>query len=247
MPNRNQEVLEEVRKALRSEPRLDLHNFPIHLEFDGATLTMEGEVPNVAAKKLALERAATVPGVAGIVDRVRVRPAQRMGDRQIRDLVRDAYIQEPAFRILAIHQEEAGRMVPVREVPDDQRGVIEISVEDGVVTLNGQVPGLDYKRLAGVLAWWVPGSRDVINGLVVEPPEEDSDHAIKEAVVLALDKDPFVDASQARVGVRDAVVRLTGLVPSETEREMAEFDAWYVFGVDKVINEIEVRPFEPHP
>ena len=41
--------------------------------------------------------------------------------------------------------------------------------------------------------------------------------------------------------VREAVVRLTGLVPSETERDMAEFDAWYVFGVDKVINEIEVR------
>ncbi len=25
-------------------------------------------------------------------------------------------------------------------------------------------------------------------------------------------------------------------------REMAEFDAWYVFGVDKVANRLEVRP-----
>ena len=50
---------------------------------------------------------------------------------------------------------------------------VDLEVEVGVVTLNGQVPGLDDKRLAGVLAWWVPGSRDVINGVAVEPPEDD--------------------------------------------------------------------------
>jgi osmotically-inducible protein OsmY len=36
---------------------------------------------------------------------------------------------------------------------------------------------------------------------------------------------------------------LFGYVPTGTEREMAEFDAWYVFGVDEVINEIEVHPY----
>lgn len=103
------------------------------------------------------------------------------------------------------------------------------------------MPGLDDKRLAGVLAWWVPGSRDVINGIAVEPPEDDSDDAILEAVRLVLEKDPFVNASQIRAGVRGSVVTLLGVVPSEAEREMAEFDAWYVFGVDKVDNRIEVH------
>ncbi|MDH3579505.1 MAG: BON domain-containing protein [Hyphomicrobiales bacterium] len=36
-------------------------------------------------------------------------------------------------------------------------------------------------------------------------------------------------------------MRLTGLVAAESDRDMAENDAWYIFGVDKVINEIEVR------
>lgn len=31
------------------------------------------------------------------------------------------------------------------------------------------------------------------------------------------------------------------LVPTRAEREMAEFDAWYVLGVDRVVNRIEVR------
>jgi osmotically-inducible protein OsmY len=81
----------------------------------------------------------------------------------------------------------------------------------------------------------------LVNGIAVEPPEDDSDDAILEAVRLVLEKDPFVDASQLRVGVKHARVRLTGMVPSDAERDMAEFDAWYVFGVDRVDNRIEVR------
>jgi osmotically-inducible protein OsmY len=234
------EVLERVRAALSSEPRLDLHEFPIELSFVEGTLTLEGEVGDVAAKKLVLEQAAALPEVTGILDRLRVRPAQRMGDGEIRDLVRDALLQEPAFADFAIRRWAGGRIETLRE-PPEARGAIELEVEDGIVTLNGQVPGLDDKRLAGVLAWWVPGSRDVINGIAIEPPEGDSDEAILEAVRLVLEKDPFVDASQLRAGVKKALVRLTGVVPSEAEREMAEFDAWYVFGVDKVDNRIGVH------
>ena len=58
---------------------------------------------------------------------------------------------------------------------------------------------------------------------------------------IALEKDPFVDAEQVRVGVRHRTVRLTGVLPREA-RDAAEWDAWYVFGVDDVINEIEARP-----
>jgi osmotically-inducible protein OsmY len=235
------EVLDRVRSALTSERRLDLHKFPIELGYVDGTLTLEGEVGDVAAKKLALERAAALPEVSGIVDRLCVRPAQAMGDGEIRDRVRDALLQEPAFAGFAIRRRTGQRVETVRE-PPEARGAIELEVEEGIVTLNGRVPGLDGKRLAGVLAWWVPGSRDVINGIAVEPPEDDSDEAILEAVRLVLEKDPFVDAGRIRVGVRNALVRLTGGVPSKAEREMAEFDAWYVFGVDKVDNRIEVHP-----
>jgi osmotically-inducible protein OsmY len=234
------EVLHRVRAALASEPRLDLHTFPIELSYSDGLLTLEGEVGDIAAKKLTLERAAALPEVTAILDRLRVRPAQRMGDGEIRDLVRDALLQEPAFADFTIHRLLGERVETVRE-PPDARGTIELEVEDGAVTLNGQVPGLDDKRLAGALAWWVPGGRDVINGIAVEPPEDDSNDATLEAVRLAFEKDPFVDASQIRVEVKNALVRLTGVVPSEAERDMAEFDTWYVFGVDRVDNRIEFR------
>ena len=238
--DQTEQLLQEVRAALASEPRLDMHAWPLELQLAEGVLTLEGDVLNVAQKKLALERAAAVHGVIGILDRLRVHPAQPMGDREILDHVRDTLLQEPAFKELALREDRGGWQV-IREPAVEARGRIDVSVEDGIVTMNGQVSGLDQKRLAGVLAWWIPGSRDVINGIAVEPPEEDSDAAIADALRLVLEKDPFVDASQLRFSVRNAVVTLAGIVPKEAERNMAEYDGWYVFGVDKVINRIEVR------
>jgi osmotically-inducible protein OsmY len=235
-----EEVLEAVRAALASEARVGLRGHPISLDFAEGTLTMEGEVASVAAKKLALECAASLPAVSGIVDRLRVAPAQTMGDGEIRVHLGEACLQEPAFAECRLTARVKGEVETLR-APVAARGRIEIEVTDGVVVLNGEVPGLDDKRLAGLLAWWVPGSRDVINGLAVEPPEADSDDLIAEAVRLALEKDPFIEAGQVRVGVRGSAVRLTGLLPSEAQRHMAACDAWYVFGVDAVDNRIEVR------
>jgi osmotically-inducible protein OsmY len=234
---------ERALAAIRSEKRIGPQFKPTLLEIDAdGTATIQAEVDNVAIKRLALERLAATQGVSAIVDRLRVKPAVAMSDDGILDHLRKAFYDEPSFRQLALKEREDGKVTLVREAFEDARGEIEIEVKQGVVILNGRVPGLASKRLAGVLAWWVPGSRDVINGIAVEPPEEDAPIQIEEAVRIALDKDPFVDASQVRVGVRHRTVRLTGAVHSPEARDAAEWDAWYVFGVDDVINEIVVSP-----
>jgi osmotically-inducible protein OsmY len=236
-----EEILKEVRAAFEHEPRINLHRYPVRIAFSDGDLVLEGEMENIVAKKLALELAAAVPGVSGIVDRLRVAPAQPMGDGAIRDHVRDALLQEPVFENCRIRIWNKNQLETYREPSPDAAGVIEVAVEAGVVTLNGQVPSLSHKRLAGVLAWWVPGSRDVINGLDVVPPEEDNEDEITDAVGLVLDKDPFVNAAQIRVSTKNSIVTLEGLVANDTEKNMAEFDAWYVFGVDQVINTLAVR------
>jgi osmotically-inducible protein OsmY len=228
-----------VRRHLGAEPRVDVSHHPIALSFEDGVLTMEGELADVGAKKIALERAAAVPGVEHIIDRLSVAPARTMGDAEIRVHVRDLLLEEPELQPLA-------RTPPAPEAgaalrPDLVLGTIGISVARGVVTLDGMVPSLAHKRLAGVLAWWVPGVRDVVNGLEVVPPEEDDDGEISDAVRLVLEKDPLVDASQLGVSTRRAVVTLTGVVRCDVERRVAERDAWCVFGVDGVESEIEVR------
>ena len=228
-------------KVLRSESRIGPHfKARLTLDDDGA-LTVEGEVASVAAKRVGLERLAAMPEISGIVDRLHVRPAISMGDAAIGEHVRHAFIQEPSFQGIAIRERRGAFLESVRDGIEMPDASLDIEVADGIVTLNGAVPSLASKRLAGLLAWWVPGSRDVINGIAVEPPEDDGPIRIEEAVRIALEKDRFVDAGQIRVGVRQTTVRLTGLVQTDSQRDMAESDAWYVFGVDDVVNEIEVR------
>ena len=236
-----QEVIKAAKAAFEHEPRINLHRCPVHIDFEDGVLTLEGEVENVAAKKLAMELGIAVSGVTGIVDRLRTTPAVPMGDGAILDAVRKALIHEPALQDCVIRVRAKGTVETARESSVPNPGVIEVSVSNGVVLLDDHVPSLAQKRLAGVLAWWVPGSRDVVNGMAVVPPEDDCDEEISDAVRLVLEKDPLVNADQIRVTTQKSVVILEGLVLNERQKHMAEFDAWYVFGVDKVANQLEVQ------
>jgi len=238
--SQEQDIVAAVRAALHSEPRVRATKEPLQLAFANGDLTLEGEVDHIAGKKLALEAAARVPGVRFIVDRLRVYPAAAMGDDEIRDKVRDALLEEVTLADCTIRIWDKGQCEVVRE-PAGATGIVDIGVADGVVTLDGDVAGPGRKRMAGVLAWWVPGSRDVVNGIGVTPPEQDSEAAVTDAVLQVLERDPFVNSESIRVRTRRAVVTLDGTVPREAERKLAEDDVWYVFGVDNVINNLSVR------
>jgi osmotically-inducible protein OsmY len=236
-------LLAKIRATLRSEPSIGTRFHPCELELEAdGVLVLGGEVESVKAKKLALERVAALAGIAGIADRLHVKPATHMTDKEIRVHMRNMLMEEASFKDLELGEIENGQRKLVQGTPAEPRGSIDFEVKDGIVTLNGRVPTLVTKRLAGVMAWWVPGVHDVVNGIAVEPPEDDGPDVIAEAVRVVLEKDPFVDATKVRVGVRNTVVRLDGFVPTGTEKEAAERDAWCTFGVDNVINEIEVRP-----
>lgn len=233
-------VVNEVAAALERETTVNLHRFPLQLGLSDGILTMEGEVEHIMAKKMALEVAAAVHGVAGIVDRIRLVPATTMEDGELREHVCTALLTENLLASTAIWALVKGKPEVVRET-DGAVGSIDVEVNEGVVLLNGAVTSLSAKRLAGVLAWWVPGSRDVVNGLDVSPSQEDNDDEVVDAVRLALEKDPFVNAGQIRVRARNYTVTLEGLVRNETQRRMAEADAWYVFRVDRVTNHLHVE------
>jgi osmotically-inducible protein OsmY len=233
------EIVREVHAALGRDQRIDLSRHPIVIQCEpDGSLVLQGETKSLAAKKIALELAASVGGLTGVVDRIRVAPRQPMGDAAIRDHIRAAMLQEGAFTRCEIQAAEEGRARSAAETAGDRGSYIAIAVADGVVTLDGQVESLSHKRLVELLAWWVPGTRDVVNGIEVKPYEEDSDDEITDAVTMALEKDRLVTHDSIRVSVRDSVVTLEGVVPNRRQAEMAEADAWYIFSVDGVINHL---------
>jgi osmotically-inducible protein OsmY len=234
-------ILKELGAILERDPRINLHRYPIHSRLSGDDLVLEGETKDIRVKKLALELAAAIPGVGRIVDRLRVAPAERMGDPEIRDRVCEVLLQDPALIGCSVRALVKGATQTLREAGLEPGGEIVVEVKEGVVILNGRVPSLSHKRVAGVLAWWVPGSRDVVNGLEEAPPETDNDDEVTDAVRLVLERDPFVNPDGIRVQVQNYVVTLQGVVSTPAMKDMAELDAWYVFGVDRVVNSLEVQ------
>jgi osmotically-inducible protein OsmY len=238
-----EDIVRKVQAALEREPRVRLHRHPVRIGLADGAVVLEGEVEDVAAKKLAIELAAGVGEIRGVVDRLRVVPAERRGDGAIRDSLCGFLMRGGELRNCAVRVRAKGRVETLRDVPGEASGEIEVAVEDGAITLEGTVISQSHRRIAGVLAWWTPGCRDVVNALDVLPPEEDTDDEVLDALRLVLEMDPLVRPELIGARCRNYVVTLEGYARTEAERQRAELDAWALFAVDNVINRIEVRPF----
>ena len=91
--------------------------------------------------------------------------------REDRDLVRDIQQGLAAEPLLGDCCIGAGSEDEMRAAcvlyPEGFSGLIVVSADDGVVTLEGEVATLAEKRLAGRIAWRVLGCRDAVNALAV--------------------------------------------------------------------------------
>jgi osmotically-inducible protein OsmY len=233
-------VRKQVHAALERESRIQLHRHRVRIESADGTVTLEGEVGDVAAKKLALELAASVRGVRAVVDRLRVASGERRGDGAIRDSLARLLLEQPELKSCSFNMKTNEKMVVLRRVAHDAAGDIEISVTDGVILLEGQVISQSHLRFAGALAWWTPGCRDVINALEVRPAYEDRDDEVTEVMRLVLDADPELDSDMIRANCAGKVVILEGSVPNEQQKRRAELDAWSLFAIKGVVNRLQV-------
>ncbi|HUK57651.1 MAG TPA: BON domain-containing protein [Stellaceae bacterium] len=111
-------------------------------------------------------------------------------------------------------------------------GSIRVKVENGVVTLAGEVDWgyqrsqaeHDVHRLSGVSL--------IVNQIRVRPQAQPAD--VKATIAAAFERTAEHEASAITVDVRDGVVHLSGKVQSWVEREEALRAAWSVPGVTGV-------------
>ena len=235
----NQALIKRIRAALEVDPHVNTHHDEFHIEVEGDVVTLGGAVADIIEKRRALIATSKVDGVREVIDQLRVRMAEPMGQDQCLQHVRDALYEEPVFcdyKIVTVNHKDEQE---VARDPANAAGEIIATVEeDNRVVLGGVVRSLSHRRLAEVLAWWVPGSTDVKNDLRVDPPEEDNDGEILDAVELVLEKDPMIDHNDMAVACHHAVVTLSGGIPTGAQKRMAEYDAWYVNGVVEVLNKL---------
>jgi osmotically-inducible protein OsmY len=117
---------------------------------------------------------------------------------------------------------------------------VTVDVQQGEVTLHGQVPSLYQKRLAEQVAHDVVGVAGVTDRLAVRTAQRD-DADIQDDVRLQLATDAFL--APGRLGVRshNGIVTLTGDVNTQFEKLYATDVAARVKGIRTIVNNMTVR------
>ena len=167
-----------ARAALTVDPRTSRYARSIEVAHDGEAITLRGAVPHLRVRGAAALAVGSLAGVREIRNELLVGTPER-SDGDIARILRDALTQESSV---------------------DER-CIEVSVENGIVRLEGEVETLTHSRLASALAWWVRGVRGVENHLETRQETtadlESDDEVLAAGLDVILDKDR---SEERRVG-----------------------------------------------
>jgi osmotically-inducible protein OsmY len=185
---------------------------------EDGVVTLSGFVDDYA-QKVAAERAVKrLFGVKGLANELMVRMVYERTDT---DIAKDA-----------IHILESDVHFP--------SGKVTVTVEDGLLTLEGTVEWNFQREAAERAVQRIRGVKAVANMIEISLAASPSD--IQRKIGEALRRSAEVDARQIKVTARDHLVVLSGNVRSWSEREEAERAAWSAAGVVRVENLLVVEP-----
>ena len=214
------EIQRDVISQLQWEPFVKASEIGVAVK-DGI-VTLSGMV-DTYSKKMAAENAVKkVKGVRAIAEDIQigVSPTYRKTDSEIAESV--------------LHSLNWNTVIP--------EGKIQVKVEEGIVTLDGEVEWEFQRASARNVVNNLPGVRSVFSNITVKPKIAASD--VQNKISSAFHRTATIDAEKVTVEVLGNAVTLRGQVRSYAEREDAENAAWSAPGVATVRNYLELVPEE---
>jgi osmotically-inducible protein OsmY len=191
----------------------------IGVEVVDGIVTLSGHVPSCAEKWNAEQAAQRVAGVKGMVVELKV------------DLPGGTEHADSELARRAISALEWSTSVP----PD----AVKVRVEDGWITLTGDVDWAYARDAAAACVRALLGTRGVINDIKVHPAVALDN--VKTRIEAALQRRAHAELKGITVAVEGGTVTLSGHVDSLTERLTMENAAWSAPGVRDVVDDLTVR------
>jgi osmotically-inducible protein OsmY len=203
----DRKLREDVLEALDWEPSVDSSDIGVTVEKDVVTLT--GHVPTYLQRDTIGKLVRHVRGVKGLVMKVEVRPASGMGMSD----------EDVAVRVVNSLRWSIS-------VPPDQ---VQVAVQDGVVTLTGEVDHHFERKGAESVIRPLIGVREISNLITVRERPVPAD--LKRRIEAALKRDAEIESQGISVEVSGNKVILRGKVSDLHERQVLEAAIWAAPGV----------------
>jgi osmotically-inducible protein OsmY len=212
----NFELQKDVQQAIQWEK--SLHNADIRIYAENGIITLTGTVDSFLKKSKAEDAVKKVGGVVGIVEKIEVA------------YMNDFTKSDNTIAIAAVAALKSGRDVP--------NVAIQVKVEDGWVTLSGNVQWNYQKEAAKKAVGLVDGVKVLTNDIRVTA--ETTDEIEKKDIENALKRSWSMDGLDVQVRVAGNAVILNGTVDSFYQKDEAVRMAWNAPGVCKVNNELVI-------
>jgi osmotically-inducible protein OsmY len=207
---------DRVERQLDWEPQVTSTNIGVVTE--GGVVTLTGFV-DTYAEKLAAERVTLKTyGVRAVANEIQVKPLSKKTDADI----------------------AAAALNALKERVDVPEKRIKLTVQDGWLTLEGNVDWFYQKNAAEFAVKYLAGVQGVTDRISVKP--QVSAVEVKDKIEEALKRHAEIDARRISVEAYEGKVTLRGNVRSWFEKQEAATAAWAAPGVKEVSNQIAVVP-----
>ena len=142
---------------------------------------------------------------------------------------------------LAADVQAALRADPVVETSE-----IDVAVAEGRVTLTGKVDSFAQRQLAAAAVAGVSGVVAIDDRITTVPKADRPNDEIRAEISRRFELNPFLAEGLIRIDVSDGAVRLSGVVGSVNERDIAGSLAWVVGVRDVDTRDVEVKWWLQH-
>lgn len=206
----------DVLEELKWEPMVDA--VLIGVEVKDGVVTLAGQVDSYAAKWAAEKAAQRVSGVKALAVEMKVH-ITGISARTDTDIARSVENMLQWTTYLG-------------------KDRIKVMVEDGWVTLSGDVEWGYQRYTAEGAIRYMMGVTGVSNQIIVKPKV--SLVAVKSDIELALKRHAVANAEKISVDVKGSDITLSGSVHSWSERDTARNAAWSTPGVKSVVDNMSI-------
>lgn len=217
----NEKLYTEIIEKLNFDPKLDPSEITIAIKVGGEVVVLGGTVKNYIEKSIAENAVKEIKGVKAVIDKITV-DSSGWRKKKSDDDITQAAIHAFRWHVL---------------IPSEK---IKIVVDNGHVTLSGEVDWQFQKNAAWNTVNSLLAVKSVTNNIVVKPSAKLDASKVKANITKEFERHARIDASKINIEIEGKKIILKGVVHNFDEMEYATTTAWSIPGVEKVENELKI-------